>query len=326
MDTDTREHALGVSHPLRPGPAAVRFGTWRSILGPLGIALAAITLTSGRTWAETPLQSSASGAALFARHCASCHGAEGRGDGPARVWLKSQPRDLRPSFLEKYPRATLVQRLLDGRALAIELDPEAFRQRARDTEAVVAYLHRLPTLNWTDLDRGWDLYGRRCAGCHGPYGVAVGTVPDGVGAVRDLSDPAFQRETADAELVTAIRHGRRGMPALVPPIEPEQATTLLPFVRLLSRGFEVYDQTCTNCHGDRGRGVGSLGEERPLPTMVFDAAYFERADRDKLRVDVWHMLSEQRPQMPHFAPELSSRDAERIIDHLLAHRTARPSR
>ncbi|MDF1701870.1 MAG: c-type cytochrome, partial [Planctomycetota bacterium] len=34
------------------------------------------------------------GAALYARHCASCHGAAGRGDGPAAAFLDTPPTDL----------------------------------------------------------------------------------------------------------------------------------------------------------------------------------------------------------------------------------------
>jgi mono/diheme cytochrome c family protein len=34
------------------------------------------------------------GAMLFARHCASCHGPEGRGDGPAAAALSTPPADL----------------------------------------------------------------------------------------------------------------------------------------------------------------------------------------------------------------------------------------
>ncbi len=35
-----------------------------------------------------------SGAPLYARHCAVCHGAEGRGDGPAAAYLDAPPTDL----------------------------------------------------------------------------------------------------------------------------------------------------------------------------------------------------------------------------------------
>ena len=37
---------------------------------------------------------SADGAALFANHCAVCHGTEGRGDGPTSTWLIRKPADL----------------------------------------------------------------------------------------------------------------------------------------------------------------------------------------------------------------------------------------
>ena len=34
-------------------------------------------------------------AALYRSHCASCHGTEGRGDGPDAPFLASRPRNLR---------------------------------------------------------------------------------------------------------------------------------------------------------------------------------------------------------------------------------------
>jgi len=36
----------------------------------------------------------AGGAALFAKHCASCHGASGVGDGPLAAELRTKPADL----------------------------------------------------------------------------------------------------------------------------------------------------------------------------------------------------------------------------------------
>jgi len=36
----------------------------------------------------------ADGAAFYAENCTSCHGAEGRGDGPAAAGLKPKPTDL----------------------------------------------------------------------------------------------------------------------------------------------------------------------------------------------------------------------------------------
>jgi mono/diheme cytochrome c family protein len=50
-------------------------------------------------------------AAAYARYCASCHGAGGKGDGPAAGALVPPPTDLTKSCL---PRAALM-RVIDGR-------------------------------------------------------------------------------------------------------------------------------------------------------------------------------------------------------------------
>jgi len=290
----------------------------------LALALCATGLTPQEARSEPSSQVEAkelalneSGQWLFARHCAGCHGADGAGDGPARGILSSQPRDLRTGFLAKFPRDQLVARLLTGRKLKIEFDPEAFAARALLTEAVVDYMQRLPKIDWTSVDKGSEIYRQRCESCHGPFGRPIGNLPAGVQPVRDLGDADYQRSTSDTELLGAVRHGRKGMPALVPALPNDAAYPLLSFVRLLSPGHQVYQQTCSNCHGERGRGVGSLGEEAQLPTIVFDAAYFARVDRDDLRVNAWHMLQEHRPRMPHFETELSPGQAEQIIDYLM---------
>lgn len=43
---------------------------------------------------EIPLTSSYSGADMYKTWCASCHGTEGKGDGPAAAALKKSPADL----------------------------------------------------------------------------------------------------------------------------------------------------------------------------------------------------------------------------------------
>lgn len=60
-----------------------------------------------------------SGAQLFARFCASCHGAQGRGDGPVAASLKVEVPDLtrlvrRPG--DAFPTEQ-VRRIVDGRAV-----------------------------------------------------------------------------------------------------------------------------------------------------------------------------------------------------------------
>ncbi len=57
------------------------------------------------------------GAPLYARHCASCHGVAGRGDGPAAAVLRPPPSDLASIAARRggaFP-AGEIARLIDGR-------------------------------------------------------------------------------------------------------------------------------------------------------------------------------------------------------------------
>lgn len=56
----------------------------------------------------------ASGPALYKAHCASCHGADGRGDGPAAQEMVLRPSDLRKLALKnhgKFPVYRVVKML-----------------------------------------------------------------------------------------------------------------------------------------------------------------------------------------------------------------------
>lgn len=61
------------------------------------------------------------GAALFAAHCASCHGPGGKGDGPAAAALDPKPADLvgpRADHLRGIPRRQIIADGLPGTAMA----------------------------------------------------------------------------------------------------------------------------------------------------------------------------------------------------------------
>ena len=55
--------------------------------------------------------------------------------------------------------------------------------------------------------------------------------------------------------------------------------------------------------------------------MVFDAAYFAGKDPEQLRRQIWHMLDDTSPQMPHMNRVLRPRDVRAILAYL---RTLRP--
>ena len=117
-------------------------------------------------------------------------------------------------------------------------------------------------------EEGQALYVDQCELCHGRAGAYELSVPEGAGVPHDLGDPAFQHSVTDAELDALIRNGRHGMP--VPwPIAAKEMTSLIAFVRLLSPGYALYDRYCANCHGDDGRGTGTLAEADARPTVRF---------------------------------------------------------
>jgi mono/diheme cytochrome c family protein len=256
------------------------------------------------------------GHALYVQRCARCHGPSGHGDGPDAALCATKPPDLRAGFIDPHRTDQLVQRVLDGGRLTLALDVPALRGRAGDVESLVAHMQRLPDVDWRKADAGSAIYSARCELCHGVYGHPGTAPPPGVRTPRDLSEPSFQRATSDADLVTAVRHGRAGMPALTPRLSEEQAVQVAAFVRLLSPGFTTYAQYCAGCHGDHGIGAGSFAESYRAPTVVFDRAYFARADPEVLRGKAWHMLDEHQPSMPHFRGSLSAAQARAIVRYL----------
>lgn len=268
-----------------------------------GLGTLAILLFAG-------VAAAADGGALYRQHCAACHGAEGRGGGEAAVFVTAPP-DLRALSAE-----SLVQRIIAGRATPVDLSAATLGARAAYVEPLVAYVRRMPDVDWPRADAGAALFADRCALCHGPFGTPPANPPPGVRPPRDLAAPTFQAATSPADLIETVRHGRRGMPGLTPRLSEGEAADLATFVRLLSPGHTTYAQNCANCHGDHGIPSGGLAESAQ-PPLLFDRAWLARQDPEVLRRNVWHMLGERQPTMPHFATLLTE-DQARAIAHLLA--------
>lgn len=261
----------------------------------------------------------ATGAMLYQRECAPCHGPTGRGDGPEGIYFAPPPRDLREGFLALYPPEEVVEKIRRGRPLKLEIDPQAVHRRAEMIEQIVAHMNRMQDVDWDAIERGATIYGARCEICHGPFGrpVPKAVLPPGVQrAPRDLASPELQRDLDDEHLALVARHGRAGMPA-IPPLATEQETRdLVAYLRLLSPGFAYYSLWCGGCHGDDGRGEGVFAVGPDAPTVVLDRAYLKAQDPEVLRRNVMHMLDRQEAAMPHFERELTEAQARAIVDYL----------
>jgi mono/diheme cytochrome c family protein len=100
-------------------PADSRFPTTPRSRLCLGLLLVGVLVPLAASADETgaDLVLADLGAPLFARHCASCHGAGGRGDGPVAAVLKPPPADLTAIALRRggvFPRGEIA-RFIDGR-------------------------------------------------------------------------------------------------------------------------------------------------------------------------------------------------------------------
>jgi mono/diheme cytochrome c family protein len=256
------------------------------------------------------------GEQIYRAQCAPCHGVDGRGDGPDAALLAKKPTDLRERGLHKYSTEQLAAKIRSGRELPLAVDENAARARSQEVESLVVYVRHIPSTDWEQVEGGEAIYVTRCASCHGDTGKPPAVLPAGVSAPRDLSDPKVQSSISDALLLETVRHGRAGMPALVPQVKMTDGPPLSAYVRLLSPGYTSYVQFCMSCHGRDGRGVGTLGEEMTLPTVVFDRRYVEHTDAEVLRTRVWHMVAEHQMIMPHHRSLLNEKQVLAVAQYM----------
>ena len=98
------------------------------------------------------------GEALYLRNCADCHGWEGHGGGPVAAMLGIRPPSLRPPALwVEYNEAGLMAKVLYGRELSVPLSGTTSVSSNAEVTAIIAYLRRLPSISWSQVNRGQDL-------------------------------------------------------------------------------------------------------------------------------------------------------------------------
>lgn len=277
------------------------------MLPALGLAL--LLLGSAAAGAAEP-----DGATLYRRHCAGCHGPDGRGDGPDARYLSETPRDLRDGVLRRYDVPALVHRVREGRPLAVTRDRAVLESWIRDTEALEQHLERLARTDPWLVIEGEGLWAARCERCHGRFGTPSPEAPEDAPdeLPDDLADPAVQRRFDDEALREAVRHGVPGMPALEPPLRTGEVRTLAVYVRLMSPGLALYTRVCAGCHGSDGRPV-DLPPGLRKPTATFDAAWLAGTTAQERETAVWHMLGTERPEMPHLGADLDAAQTAAIV-------------
>jgi len=81
------------------------------------------------------------GAKLFHINCSHCHGAAGKGDGPAAVYLKEKPADLHKPEVQKLLDSALYEIVTNGKDM---MPPFKGELSAQERRSIVAYVKSLP--------------------------------------------------------------------------------------------------------------------------------------------------------------------------------------
>jgi mono/diheme cytochrome c family protein len=76
-------------------------------------------------------ESISSGKALWSKHCASCHGKTGKGDGTKAAQLKTQPEDLSSATIQSQSDGSLFYKTAEGRK-----DMPAFKKKIPDADEI----------------------------------------------------------------------------------------------------------------------------------------------------------------------------------------------
>jgi mono/diheme cytochrome c family protein len=131
----------------------------------------------------------------FERYCASCHGLQGRGDGPVAAALSTRPADLTSLARRNggaFPRERVVEYVAGtGRGVAAHgsndmpvwgpifhgLDPSDTRVGQR-IDNVVRFIESLQAPSTAVNDPGSQLFRTYCATCHGTTGRGNGPMAE----------------------------------------------------------------------------------------------------------------------------------------------------
>lgn len=165
---------------------------------------------------------------VFVQLCASCHGTDGRGTGPAGLALLPKPADLTAGKLSDEGVAQAVCNGIPGTGMAV-----FGTMPKKDLRAVEAYVLTLCTDSTPakpQTEEGKQLYLQNCAACHGAEGHGDGIA--GVVLPRPAADFHMRRPTVEyANQVIADGVPGTAMPGWKAKLSEEQRATLAEYVR-----------------------------------------------------------------------------------------------
>jgi len=203
------------AHDLSADEKEFAFGT-----GPLN-ASAAMPRRKGKYPALAISQDLRRGEELYARDCASCHGARGAGDGPGASGLRPRPANFTEHEYALDRASQVLWNGVAGTAMAGWRDlPSA------DLSAIAAVVRGFhagqaePQLPTDVLELGGRVYAEHCVQCHGDTGAGDGSAADQF----PVAPANFQ--TARPSIAASLRVLRNGV----------EGTPMAPWSEKLSEG------------------------------------------------------------------------------------------
>ena len=238
------------------------------------------------------------GKVVYERHCAVCHGVEGRADTPVGRLLKPRPRNFSdPIEMARVTVDRAYRAIKDGRPGTAM---SAWKQVLTEMEVgdVIDYIHGLASTAKTpplsaerlSLEVGRRIYARDCTSCHAADGRADAEAARILNpAPRNFADPIGMARLDDGRLYLAIHRGRPGtaMGGWGELLAPTEIIDVMRYIRTLvgpmpagmapaqldvKVGEQIYRQNCVACHGERGDGDTPVGRQlSPHPRDFTDA-------------------------------------------------------
>ncbi|HHQ40949.1 MAG TPA: c-type cytochrome [Chromatiales bacterium] len=159
------------------------------------------------------------GALLYARNCAACHGADGRGGVGVPLALPDFLATASDEYLRKTIRLGRPGRVMPAFPHLSDAEVDAIVRHIRSFAPDVRP-RRLPEGPVRgDPKRGAGLYARHCAACHGPDGEGGKGTGVTFSRPRDLpivapalNNPGFLAAASDAQIKATLMWGRKGTP------------------------------------------------------------------------------------------------------------------
>jgi high-affinity iron transporter len=198
----------------------------------------------------------ADGRRLYQANCASCHGREGLGDGPAAGALTPRPPALGTAAVMFGVTPAMAYRKISVGVTGTAMPAFASTLTVDQRWSIVAYL---PTLRSSPerVAEGEGLYVQNCASCHGITGAADGAIGRTLSKLPpEIGSFAWQAEHSDSQLTRAIAGGIPATP--MPPAmnyRPDQLQMVVAYLRTLPM---------------RTRGIAAASE--PADSGTADAA------------------------------------------------------